>query len=123
MTVNGKQLIKEEGETWNFLRVIALLLKKTQKKQFTISTENRFSNLCETADELVEMEITDESPNYTCQGCNFRFMTQNILDDHKKNADGQKNKKFDREDQDIDKDRIIKDLKGKLINERKAHTA
>ena len=70
------------------------------------------------------MKNTDESPIHTCQGCNFRFMTKNILDDHKKNAHGQKNKiKNYNEDPDIDKDRIIKDLKEQLIHERKAHTA
>ena len=77
-------------------------------------------NLFDTSEESVEM---DESLIYVCQGCNFRFKTQHILDDHKKNAHGQKHKKLDSEDGEIDKDTIIKDLKVKLINERKAHTA
>ena len=65
--------------------------QKPQKKQFIIPTENRFLNLSEAVDDPVEMKNTDESPIHTCQGCNFRFMTKNILDDHKKNAHRQKN--------------------------------
>ena len=52
-----------------------------------------------------------------------RFKTQHTLEDHKKKANGQKRKKPDSEDGEIDKDTIIKDLKDKLISERKAYTA
>ena len=123
-----KKIVKQDEEGWETVskKGTENVNKKDggqkspekQKTTFVLPINNRFAQLAENIKEN-NSDSREDSDKYPCKGCSFIFQSKNTLEDHKRSAHAKKS--YDSEGDEVDKDKMIKDLTAKLKVEQKTN--